>query len=77
MRLVIDTNVLLSALLSSASPPAQIVALWRSRKFELLTATEQLDKISRVTRYPMIRARLPAPLAGRLMNRLRNLAVVL
>ena len=51
MRLVIDTNVLLSAVMSSASPSAQIFALWRSRKFDLLTAAEQIDEIARVTRY--------------------------
>jgi len=77
MRLVIDTNVLLSAVMSSASPSAQIFALWRSRKFDLLTAAEQIDEIARVTRYPKIRARLAPALAGRLVNRLRDVAIVL
>jgi len=76
MRLVIDTNVLLSALISSASPSAQILALWRTRKFELLTSAEQIDEIARVTRYPRIRAGLAPPLAGRLVNRLRDLAIL-
>ena len=58
MRLALDTNVLLSALLSSSSQPAQLFALWRNRAFELLTSAEQIDEISRVTRYPKIRARL-------------------
>ena len=43
MRLVIDTNVLLSALMAPASSSAKIVGLWRSRKFDLLTATAQLE----------------------------------
>ena len=76
MRLVIDTNVLLSALISSASPSAQILALWRSRKFELLTSAEQIEEIARVTRYPRIRARLAPALAGRLVNLLRDVAIV-
>ena len=76
MRLVIDTNVLLSALISSASPSAQILTLWRTRKFELLTCAAQIDEIARVTRYPRIRARLAPPLAGRLVNRLRDVAIV-
>ena len=76
MRLVIDTNVLLSALISSTSPSAQILALWRTRKFELLTSAEQIDEIARVTRYPRISARLAPPLAGRLVNRLRDLAIL-
>lgn len=76
MRLVIDTNELLSAAMSSASPPAQLFALWRSRKFDLLTCAEQIDEIARVTRYPKIRTRLAPALAGRLINRLRDLAIV-
>jgi putative PIN family toxin of toxin-antitoxin system len=75
MRLVIDTNVLLSALMTPASPSAQILALWRSRKFDLLTAGEQLEEIARVTRYPKIRARLSPALAGRFVNHLRDLAI--
>jgi hypothetical protein len=77
MRLVINTNVLLSAVMSSASPSAQIFALWSSRKFDLLTAAEQIEEIARVTRYPKIRARLAPALAGRLVNRLRDVAIVL
>ncbi len=77
MRLVVDTNVLLSALLSADSPSAQILALWRSRKFDLLTSAEQLDEIARVTRYPKLRARLSPALAGRLVNRLHDVAIVI
>jgi hypothetical protein len=77
MRLALDTNVLLSALLSSSSPPAQLSALWRNRAFDLVTSVEQIDEISRVTRYPKIRARLAPALAGRLVNQLRDLAIVI
>jgi putative PIN family toxin of toxin-antitoxin system len=58
MRLVLDTNVLLSALMSPASLSAEILSLWRDRKVTVLTAAEQLDEIARVTRYPRIRAHL-------------------
>jgi putative PIN family toxin of toxin-antitoxin system len=76
MRLVLDTNVLLSALMSPASVSAQILSLWRDRKVEVLAAAEQIDEIARVTRYPRIRARLLPALAGRLVNRLRDVAIV-
>ena len=75
MRLVIDTNVLVSALLAGTSLPAHLLVLWRESRFDLLTSTEQLDELMRVTRYPKIRARLPPALAGRLVNDLRSLAV--
>jgi uncharacterized protein len=76
MRLVIDTNVMISALLSSQSLPAHLIVLWREGWFELLTSAEQLDELRRVTRYPKIRARMPTSLAGRLINELRHVAVV-
>jgi hypothetical protein len=77
MRVVLDTNVLVSALLDEASPPAQLLGLWRQGRFSLVTAAEQLDELKRVTRYPKIRARLTAALAGRLVNEIRDVAVVL
>ena len=76
MRLVVDTNVLVSALLAGSSLPAHLVDLWREGRFDLLTAAAQLDELTRVTRYPKIRERLAPALAGRLVNDLRELAVV-
>jgi putative PIN family toxin of toxin-antitoxin system len=76
MRLVIDTNVMISALLSSGSLPAHLIVLWREGRFELLTSAEQLDDLRRVTRYPKIRVRMPMSLAGRLINELGHVAVV-
>ena len=74
MRVVIDTNVLVSALLSPASLPAELVTLWREGRFTLLTAAPQQEELTRVTRYPKLRARLNPALAGRLVNELRDLA---
>jgi uncharacterized protein len=77
MRVALDTNVLLSALMMPAnSPPAELFAFWRTRKIDIVTSAEQIDEISRVTRYPRIRDRIPPALAGRLINRLRDLALV-
>lgn len=74
MRVVIDTNVLVSALLYERSLPYQLVVSWRQGRFTLLTSTEQLDELRRVTRYPKIRARLTPALAGRLINDLKAVA---
>ncbi len=75
MRLVIDTNILVSALLAATSLPAQLIVLWRAGRFDLLTAAEQLDEVMRVTRYSKIRERLAPAVAGRLVNDLRALAI--
>lgn len=77
MRLVLDTNVLVSALLSATSLPAHLVTLWRAGRFDLVTATAQVDEIRRVLRYPKLQARFSPAVAGRLINDLRALATVL
>jgi hypothetical protein len=71
VRLVVDTNILISALLAGTSLPAHLITLWREVRFDLLTSAEQLDELMRVTRYPKIRERLTPALAGRL-NELRG-----
>jgi putative PIN family toxin of toxin-antitoxin system len=77
MRVVLDTNVLVSALLIETSLPAQLLTPWRHGRFDLLTADLQLEAWMRVTRYPKISARLKPSLAGRLINHLRELAVLI
>jgi putative PIN family toxin of toxin-antitoxin system len=67
-----DTNILISALLVQSSLPAQLIDLWREGKFDLLISAE----LMRVTRYPKIRERLAPALAGRLINELREVAVI-
>jgi putative PIN family toxin of toxin-antitoxin system len=77
VRLVIDTNILVSGLLAATSLPAQLVVLWRIGRFDLLTTADQLDELMRVTRYPKIRERLAPAVAGRLVNDLRALGATL
>jgi putative PIN family toxin of toxin-antitoxin system len=77
VRLVIDTNILVSALFAGSSLPAHLLLLWRERGFELLTSAEQIDELTRVTRYPKIRTRIAPALAGRFINELREIAVMI
>jgi putative PIN family toxin of toxin-antitoxin system len=77
VRLVIDTNIMISALLAGTSLPAHLIVLWREGRFDLLTSAAQIDELRRVTRYPKIRERLAPALAGRLINEIRDLAVLL
>ncbi|NGZ96216.1 MAG: putative toxin-antitoxin system toxin component, PIN family [Nitrospira sp. WS110] len=76
MLVVIDTNVFISALLSPSSSPARLLTLWQRGRFTLLSTTEQLDELNRVTRYPKLRHRLNPSLAGRLINELRSLSTL-
>ena len=74
MRVVLDTNVLISALLVRESKPAQLLADWRRARFELLTCEMQLAEIREVTRRPALRTLIRPALAGELVNQLRSMA---
>ncbi len=76
MRLVVDTNILVSALLKDTSLSAYLIALWQDGSFTLLICADQLDELMRVTRYPKIKDRITPAAAGRLINELRDLAVM-
>lgn len=58
MRVVIDTNILLSGLMLPSSTPGRIVQAWRDNRFELVLSQFQLDEIGRVLAYPRIHKRL-------------------
>jgi len=61
MKVVLDANVFVSALISSRGAPRQIVDQWRAEAFEHLTSEAILQEIDCVLRYPKIAAlhRLP------------------
>lgn len=75
MRVVLDTNILISSLLSSDGPPAIIYQAWRENRFSLLTCGKQMEEIRRTLRKPAIAARVRPHHAGSLINRLYNRAV--
>jgi putative PIN family toxin of toxin-antitoxin system len=76
MRVVLDTNVLLSALISSHGAPETIYQAWRSARFELVTSLVQLDELRRVSRYPKLKAILPPHRVGAMVNNMQR-AIVL
>ncbi len=54
MKVVLDTNVLLSGLMYPGGTPGRIVAAWRRAEFDLVMTREQLAEIARVLSYPKI-----------------------
>ena len=76
MRVVLDTNVLLSALISPYGPPDVIYRAWRAARFEVVTSTAQLDELRRASRYPKFKAVLQPHRVGTMVNNLQR-AVVL
>ena len=58
MKVILDTNVLLSGLINSQGPPGRIVGGWRDGGFQLVLSERQLEEIEEVLRYPKIARRL-------------------
>lgn len=54
MKVVIDTNVLISGLLSSAGSPAYIIDLWVSNKFTVFITSEILEEYLSVILRPKL-----------------------
>lgn len=71
MIAILDTNILISALLNPHSLPARLVDGWTERRFDLLTSEEQIAELRRVTRYAKVASLVSAPRAGRLVRELR------
>ncbi len=76
MRVVLDTNVLLSALISPHGAPDAIYRAWRAAKFEVITSLAQLDELRRASRYPKFQAVLQPHRVGAMVNNLQR-AIVL
>jgi uncharacterized protein len=70
MRVVLDTNVLVSALIVQAGQPAAIYRAWEEGYFTLLTCAEQLDELRATLQKPAIAERIRPYKAGRLVNQL-------
>ncbi|MBU3077837.1 putative toxin-antitoxin system toxin component, PIN family [Sphingomonas quercus] len=74
MRVILDTNILLSALLSPSGTPARLLDAWIDRRFILVSHALQLDEIREVSRREKIRTLIRPAEAGRLVNRIAAVA---
>ena len=74
MRVILDTKILCSALITPDGPSDRLYRAWREGRLELLTSEEQLDEFRRLTRYPRLRHYIEPSAAGTMCNELRELA---
>jgi uncharacterized protein len=73
MRVVLDTNILVSALLIQTGNPPAIYRAWQEGHFTLLTCAEQLNELRATLRKPTIAERIRPCQAGGLANAMKNL----
>lgn len=76
MRVVLDSNVLFSALISPHTSPHQIYESWRKGRFTLITCLQQLEEIRRASRYPKFRRILQPHHVGTMINHLRRCELI-
>jgi putative PIN family toxin of toxin-antitoxin system len=76
MRVVLDSNVLLSALISPHGSPDAIYRAWRAARFEIVTSVAQLDELRRASRYPKFKTILQPHRVGTMLNNLQRALVL-
>ncbi len=64
MRVVLDVNVLVSALISRKGAPAQILDRWEQDEFEIAISPAILQELDRVLHYPRLQERFHLPESG-------------
>ncbi len=64
MRIVLDANVIVSALINAESVPDRVFRAWEQDAYTLITSPALLAELERVLFYPRIRSRLPFDDAG-------------
>lgn len=72
MRTVLDTNVLLSALISPHGLPDAIYRAWQKDRFDLVTSTTQIDELRRASRYAKFKDVLQPHRVGTMVNNMRR-----
>ena len=77
MRVVLDTNVLVSALITRGTPPDRLYQAWLRNDVELVTSAAQIDELADVLSRPKLRKYVdPADAAG-LLSDIRLRAIVI
>jgi uncharacterized protein len=72
MRVILDSNVFFSALISPRGLPAFVIDAWREDRFELVTCTAQIEEIRKASRYPKFRPLFQPHRVGVLINNMRR-----
>jgi uncharacterized protein len=77
LRVVLDVNVLVAALLSRVGAPGRLIALWLEGAFELVVSAELLAELSRALAYQKLREQISREDASDFIALLRSTASML
>ena len=78
MRIVLDANVLVSALISAKGTPAMLLGYWQEGTFDVVASPAMLQELERVLHYPRLQQQyhLPDEEIKRFLWLLRTRAIV-
>ena len=74
MRVVLDTNIIVSALIAPAGKPAAIIDAWLDGKFTLLTCAAHVDELRSTLQKPRVAELVKPHKAGGLVNQIKRFA---
>jgi hypothetical protein len=74
--MVLDTNVLVSALITPGGLPDRLVQHWEAGDLTLVTSNEQLAEVDRVLAYKKLQRFIRTEQAARLIANLRGVAII-
>jgi putative PIN family toxin of toxin-antitoxin system len=77
VRVVLDANVLVSAVISTAGPPREIVGAWVDGRFELVASPALLDELRDVLARPRFRRWVSTATAAEFVDGLAQDALIL
>ena len=77
MIIVLDTNVVISALLTTKGPPPKIIEYWEAEEFDVATSAALLDELERVLQYERVKKYLKKSQekVNALIKRLKTVAI--
>jgi putative PIN family toxin of toxin-antitoxin system len=77
VRIVLDTNILIAALITKGTPPDQLYQAWLDGAFELVTSTAQLAETAIVLARPRLLRYINADEAAVLVENIDTRATIL
>lgn len=77
MRVVLDTNILIGALITKGTPPDSLYQAWLRDEFELVTSLAQLSEMAQVLARPRLRRFVDADEAAAIVENIAARAIVL
>jgi len=77
VRIVLDTNILIAALITKGTPPDGLYLAWLKGAFELVTSTAQLAEVAEVLARPRLQRYIDADEAAAIVENIDTRALIL